>query len=399
MFDQLGALRSAIDELEVPVDGAVLKELLALQDRLDARVAAAVAEFDAAAMWELDHATSMTAWLRAEGRLPAGAAASVARTASTVRALPVVAEAWASGELSSGHVAAVVANLSRKTRVLFAEQEAELVPALAPLSVSDVAKAMQDWRARAEALLDAPPGDDPERSLFLSRTLGGRSELRGSFDPASATVIETALRLAESKDAEGEAMRTAAMRRADALTDLCRFFLDHQEKSGGGRQRPHVNVVVSLPDLLRGAGEGVGLDGIRLDPASIRSMLCDSAVHRVVTDGRSSILDYGRATREVSTALFIALAMRDGHCRHPGCDRRPEWTEAHHVIPWDAGGETKLCNLVLKCSRHHHLAHRPGWSEKLKPDGTLVLTAPDGRVWETRPAGALRQPTLPELAA
>jgi hypothetical protein len=127
-------------------------------------------------------------------------------------------------------------------------------------------------------------------------------------------------------------------------------------------------------------------------------------VHRVVTDGGSTILDYGRTTRDISTALFVALALRDGHCRHPGCDRKPMWCEAHHVIPWEIGGPTNLANLVLKCSRHHHLGHRPGWSEKLKPDGTLVLTAPDGRGWETRPAGTLVQPELPladrsELAA
>jgi hypothetical protein len=217
-------------------------------------------------------------------------------------------------------------------------------------------------------------------------------------------VVETALRMATSADADGETARTATERRADAFVDLCRFFLDHQDERDGGRHRPHVNVVVSLPEILAGTGEGVGIDGIRLDPASIRAMLCDSSVHRVVTDGGSTILDYGRATRDISTALFVALALRDGHCRHPGCDRKPMWCEAHHVIPWEIGGLTNLANLVLKCSRHHHLGHRPGWSEKLKPDGTLVLTAPDGREWETRPAGTLVQPELPlpdrsELAA
>jgi hypothetical protein len=42
---------------------------------------------------------------------------------------------------------------------------------------------------------------------------------------------------------------------------------------------------------------------------------------------------------------------------------------------------------VLKCSRHHHIGHLPGWAEKLKPDATLVLTDPGGRTWETHPPG------------
>jgi hypothetical protein len=396
-------LSDAIEELEVPVDGASLVELLALQDRLNARVAEAIGAFDGAAMWEFDHATSMTAWLRAEAGMAGGAAASMARTASTLSSLPVTAAAWRDGELTGGQVATIVASTSKRTLPLLAEHEAELVPALAPLSVPDAASAMQKWRAMADALLDGAPDPEPERSLRLSRTLDGRGELRGSLVAGSTTVVETALRLAASAAADGEA-RTATERRADAFVDLCRWFLDHQDERDGGRHRPHVNVVVSLPDIVRGTGEGVGLDGIRLDPASIRAMLCDSSVHRVVTDGGSTILDYGRTTRDISTALFVALALRDGHCRHPGCDRKPMWCEAHHVIPWEIGGLTNLANLVLKCSRHHHLGHRPGWSEKLKPDGTLVLTAPDGREWETRPAGTLVQPELPlpdrsELAA
>src|SRR4051812_4871036 len=109
------ALGSAIEELEVPVDGACLAELVGLGDRLQARIACAVAEFDAAAMWELDHATSMTAWLRSACGMTSGAAASLARTSSVVRSLPVVREAWLCGGLSSGQVQAVVAGLSPRT--------------------------------------------------------------------------------------------------------------------------------------------------------------------------------------------------------------------------------------------------------------------------------------------
>ena len=124
-----------------------------------------------------------------------------------------------------------------------------------------------------------------------------------------------------------------------------------------------------------------------LDAAAIARLLCDANIHRVVTEGRSSILDYGTATRVVSPNLWAALVLRDRHCRHPGCDRPSVWCEAHHVIPVLEDGPTCLSNLVLKCSRHHHLGHLPGWAEKLKPDGTLVLTDPAGRSWETHPPG------------
>jgi hypothetical protein len=382
MFEQLA---EAIDELESPVDGAGLAALLAERDRLEARIAEAVGSFDAAQSWALDHATSMTAWLRSVCGLGAGAAASLARTGGLLRSLPMVRSAWSSGALSGGQVAAIVANVSERSVSLFATHEPELVPDLVPLSVRETGVAMQAWRARAEAILGGGGGREPstERSLHLSRTFGGQGELRGSLDAMSTTTVETALRLAASDDGEGES-RTPGERRADALVDVCRYFLDHQTTKLGRRHRPHVNVVLGVDGL------GRTLDGVLVDDAAVRTMLCDGALHRVLTDGRSTILDYGTATRVVSAALFTAVALRDGHCRHPGCDRPATWCEAHHVVPVEQHGPTSLANLVLKCSRHHHLGHRPGWSEKLKPDGSLVIRAPDGREWTTRPMGTLQ---------
>jgi hypothetical protein len=83
--------------------------------------------------------------------------------------------------------------------------------------------------------------------------------------------------------------------RADALVDVCRRFLDHQQQRRGGRHRPHLNVVATLDDLER-RGHGRLVDGTILDAATLQRLFCDTGVHRVVTDGRSSILDYGTTT-------------------------------------------------------------------------------------------------------
>jgi hypothetical protein len=90
----------------------------------------------------------------------------------------------------------------------------------------------------------------------------------------------------------------------------------------------------------------------------------------------------------VPANLYDALVVRDRHCRFPGCDRPPEWTEAHHVRWVTRGGTTALDNLVLQCSRHHHLLHSPGWDAKLLPDATLEITDPHGRTRQTRPPPA-----------
>ncbi len=369
----IGALREAVEQLEVPLDADALAELFAVRDLLEAKLSAAVADFDADSRWELDGATSMTAWLKHRAGMTGPTAKATVSTAKALRMFPVTRSAWLDGVLTGGQVQAVVRNATPE----FADHEAALVPVLAELSVADAAVAMQQWRA----LLDKDVPD--ERGVYLSQTLDGRWELSGTLDSLGGETVATALRLAAVDDPSVPFAR----RRGDALVDVCRFFLDHQGGRRGGRHRPHLNVVVSYDDLLA-RRPGRFVDGGMVDAAAVQALACDAAVHRVVTDGESTILDYGRTTRSVPAPLWSALVLRDHHCRFDGCDRPSEWCEAHHVVPWHDGGGTSLDNLVLKCSRHHHLCHQLGWSERLEADGTLVVTDPNGRTRTTRPPGS-----------
>jgi hypothetical protein len=162
----------------------------------------------------------------------------------------------------------------------------------------------------------------------------------------------------------------------------------------GGRHRPHLNVITTFDDLET-RGQGRLPDGSILAATSVRRLFCDAGLHRVFVTGRSSILDYGTTTRTVPANLYNALIIRDQHCRFPGCDRPPEWCEAHHVRWVIDGGPTSLDNLTLQCTRHHHLLHAPGWHAKLLPDHTLIVTTPHGHTLQSRPPG--RPPPRPPL--
>ncbi|MDQ3306134.1 MAG: DUF222 domain-containing protein, partial [Actinomycetota bacterium] len=81
---------------------------------------------------------------------------------------------------------------------------------------------------------------------YLSKLMEGRSDLKGNLDAESAEVLAVALRQAASDDVEGEPSRTPAHRRADALVDICRWFLTHRDPASSPRHRPHVNVVVDI---------------------------------------------------------------------------------------------------------------------------------------------------------
>jgi hypothetical protein len=133
--------------------------------------------------------------------------------------------------------------------------------------------------------------------------------------------------------------RTPTQRRADALVNICRRALDTGTVGGSRRVRPRVIIVVDLEHL-----------GSRA-PALVADL------SRVITDGRSEILDVGRATRVISPALWKALVVRDRHCRAPGCDRPPGWCEALHLRHWSRGEATSLDNLVLLCWPDHRARH------------------------------------------
>lgn len=156
--------------------------------------------------------------------------------------------------------------------------------------------------------------------------------------------------------------------------------------AAGGRHRPHLNLVLDIDRYRALPTAGAhSVNGSRLDRPSTDRLLCDAAIHRVLSHGRSAILDYGTATRTIPAPLYNTLVLRDGHCRFPGCDRPHHWCEGHHIQPWQAGGPTQLANLVLLCSRHHHLLHRSSWHTKLLPDTTLEITDPTGHVRTSHP--------------
>jgi hypothetical protein len=264
---------------------------------------------------------------------------------------------------------------------LLAEREHDWLPALLPLDLDGLHLAVNRIAAVIDDLVDKPDPDRPSE-LWLSPTIGGRGELKGSFDPLATATIDRAIGMAAAYPEDDE--RSAAQRRADALLVVCDQFLRSSDSSSSVRNRPHVSVIVDLP-TLEAQGRISLPDGAVLDGPTSRQILCDCDITRVVTDGAGVVLDLGHTQRLVDRHQWHALVVRDGGCRYDGCDRPPRWTHAHHVIPWEHGGPTDLSNLVLLCSRHHHRIHERGWHDKLLPDGTYEVTTASGAVLTSHP--------------
>jgi HNH endonuclease/Domain of unknown function (DUF222) len=107
-----------------------------------------------------------------------------------------------------------------------------------------------------------------------------------------------------------------------------------------------------------------------------RRIACDAAVTPIFIDSESNQPRADRTRRVISGSKRKALVVRDRGCRIPGCDRPPDWTDAHHIQHWADGGDDRIENLVLLCRRHHRMVHEGGWQLRWGEQGDLVAAPP-----------------------
>ncbi len=93
-----------------------------------------------------------------------------------------------------------------------------------------------------------------------------------------------------------------------------------------------------------------------------------------------------------SRGLTDFIRCRDLTCRWPGCTVAVARCDIDHTTPW-AYGPTHPSNTKLYCRIHHLIktfhCGPGGWTDQQHPDGTLTLTAPNGRTYTSKPDGAL----------
>ena len=376
----IDALRAAVEGDDAPVG---LEELVSVRRLIDRVEAKWLATLDVVVQCgDCETATGLggAEWLAdACGRTVREAKGTV-RLARRLAVAPVVAEALGSGELSLAQAVSLTSGASKRTLDVFATCERSLVRSAKTLSADQLALVMRQWcrRADAETASFDERDVDTRRAVFVSPVGDLEWALNGTLTAEQGCVVSEAIGAVVQADWERSAeTRTLCQRRADALSMICRRWLDSNQSVVVHGERPHLTVSVSLTDLVeggggggRGGGGGVTSAGSVLDDATVQRLACDCKLTRVVRAG-SVVLDVGRATVEIPLALRRAVIARDVHCRFAGCTRPAAWSEVHHVVPQHVGGAHRLGNLVLLCGRHHHLVHRLGWKVVLHDDATL----------------------------
>ncbi|MPZ52344.1 MAG: DUF222 domain-containing protein [Acidimicrobiia bacterium] len=373
---ELDAEGMSVDELAEGIPA-----LTVLMDRAEAARLGMVGEFDRRGGADVTAHTSTTSWLKDRCDISGSTAREKVRVARALRLMPLTEAAFGDGRLGYSHVRELTRCHSAHPDV-FGDHEETLVDVAGPLSVRDLRRALDHWRQTLDGpgVLDELEEQHGRRRLWLSEAFEGMIRMDGDIDPDTAEPIRVALDAICDRDARASTddHRTQSQKRADALSEICRQWLDGADTPQIGGERPHLDVLVDV-DVLSGwtAGAGETTGGRVVHPEVARRLACDASVSRIVLAGDSEPLDVGRRTRVVPAGMRRALVARDRGCRFPGCDRPPRWCDAHHIIHWIRNGPTSLYNLVLLCRRHHRIVHEGRW-QVLRDQGDITFIYPNG---------------------
>ena len=407
----MSELRSTVDALrsealaDLP-DARIEEDFAELHravEQLEVERLRRLVEIERRGLHERDGFLSAAAWLVAKFKVAWGVAREHVRVARALDRMPQTRRGLDEGEVSMSAVRVLVAVRDADVDA-FERCESQLVEAARIHSVSELQRVAAFWREAAERdrALSGEERLQAHRRLHASVSLLGMVRVDGDLDPETGESLLTALRAVLDAEARSGARsgaeddRTPAQKRADALGEICRQWLDLAERPTVGGERPHVTVTVDA-DELRARG---GADAFRaredpdgragageLDHAgpvgseAARRLACDASVMRVVMSGRSEPLDVGRRTPVVPPSMRRAVIVRDRRCRFPGCERPHTWCDAHHVVHWADGGPTALGNLMLLCRRHHRMIHWGRFRLELS-DERAVFRRPDGSMLE-----------------
>jgi hypothetical protein len=393
----MSELRSVVDALrsdtlsELP-DARIEEDFAELQravELLEVERLRRLAVIDRRRIFERDGHLSAAAWLATTFKITWGSARQNVRVARALEQMPKTRRALDDDDLSMSAVRLLV--MAREADpAAFERDESQLVEAARVHSINDLQRVAAYWRQTVERehSLDGDEKLRERRRLHASISFLGMVRVDGDLDPEAGETLLTALRAvldAESRSRPEDDLRSPAQRRADALGEICRQWLNLADRPTVAGERPHLTVTLGAEALQNTSAHTSELDHVGpVDLETTRRLACDASVMRVVMAGRSEPLDVGRRTPVVSPAIRRAVIVRDRTCRFPGCDRPHAWCDAHHVVHWADGGPTALPNLVLMCRRHHRMVHQPGGFRLELWDGRPIFKRPDGSMLEVR---------------
>jgi hypothetical protein len=293
--------------------------------------------------------------------MTAAQASGTVKTARVVGHMPTVIEAALQGAVPHRSLQ-LLAQARNRHKIEFIDHEEVFGDIATFLSVTDLRRGIERWEQQInfDQALEDTAKLETLRGFHHSQTYEGLWATKGTFTPEGGHIITQAIKAScDPSNLDPEELRSPPQRRADALVDICSFYLTHNtDLVTSGGERPHVTITLDW-DTLKGQVDRLPeIDGAPVTPETLRRITCDAGIIPMLLGSPSEVLDVGRKTRTIPAALRRALEQRDQGCVWQGCGAPASWCDAHHIIHWADGGETNLTNTQLLCRTHHTATHK-----------------------------------------
>lgn len=336
-------------------------ELRATISAAQTRFALQVRELEHRDIPSVVHGLTTVGWLRHHCNIDGAEASGVTKTGRALTHMPTIVEQALGGNISYRSVS-LLAQARDRNPSPFPHHEAVFSDVATRLTPHNLRRVISHWEQQVnhqQALGDIEH-INRLRSLYLAQTFDGVGEIRGTLNPELFHTITTAIQAHTNPTwGDHDDHRSPTQKRADALGDICRFFLDHntQLRTSGG-EKPHITITIDHNTFTGARQQLAELGGAPVNLETIKQIACDAAITRIVLDAKSIPIDVGRKTRTIPPGLRRALEHRDQGCVWKGCTAPVSWCDAHHLTHWANGGPTTLQNTVLLCRKHHTRTHR-----------------------------------------
>ncbi len=340
--------------------------------RLESVTTNAANAFEASGEWGLDGAKTAGAWLARRCRLPRAMGRRLVRRGRSLRNLPVVAQAFAEGQITSAHLDLVASVRRECTQEALARDEALLVKQARRLPFEHFTRAVAYWDQLADPDGTEEAAEDrrSRRDVYLEPSFSGMYLGKITLDPiAGATVsgelnrIESEFFIADRARAKeelgrdptsDELWRTPSQRRADALVEMAaRSAVVDPDKAR--LPAPLFSVLVDWPTLSGRVCELA--QGVVVSPGELVDWLSVADLERAVMEPAGRV-EVSPTRRIFSGATKRAIELRDRECLHEYCDVGADRCQVDHIVPWSEGGRTTQENGRLLCGFHNRLRNQ-----------------------------------------
>ena len=321
-------------------------------------------------------------------------------------------EALDAGMISSAHARAIVSAGAiidtPEMRAEFEQDVLQIARVESATRLTPLAKRRAEWYA--ETTFDQRHRRALEdRAVWVADLEDGVAELRAILPAVVAHGIhdrlsQMARTVIDAREAETDDERTTDQVRADVFADLLLSAAPVAHDGGPtdlGAIRATVQITVPVMSLIEkritDPYETAFLVGHSpVDPETACMLTAEApGWDRILThpiSGQVLAVDRYRPSEQQRRHL----AVRDQHCRFPGCRMPAKRCDVDHTIDHARGGKTCECNLALLCERHHMLKHNTAWAVVQLAGGVLEWTSPTGRVYRDIPVSTVEFAPDPE---